>query len=60
MRLDSIAGPPSNRAVMQTAINAVAVVTLSAYPDPKCQIRKVWKIEASPQIANVAKKIHDK
>ena len=39
MRLDSIAGPPSRSAVIQTAMNAVAVTTLIAYPDPNRQIR---------------------
>ena len=60
MRLDSIAGPPARRAVMQTAINGVAVITLSAYPDPNRQTRTVWRMAPNPQTASAVKNIHDR
>ena len=42
IRLDNMAGPPATNALMQTAMKAVPLETLRAYPEPKRHIRKVW------------------
>ena len=60
MRLDSIAGPPSDNAVMHTAMNAEADATRSEYPEPNRQKRVVWKILPKPQVTRLAKNIHDR
>ena len=58
MRLDSIAGPPSDSAVMHTAMNAEADTTTSEYPEPNRPKRVVWKILLKPQVSKLVKNIH--
>ena len=60
MRLDSIAGPPSASVVMQTAMKAEAEATMSGYPDPNRQIRRVCRIMPRPHTTRLAKNSHAK
>ena len=55
-----MAGPPLDSAVMQTAMNAEAEVTVSEYPEPNRQNRVVWKILPRPHTTRLAKNIHDR
>ena len=59
-RVASSPGPPSTRAVTQTAMNAAEVPMSSTWPEPTRPTRTAWRIVVIPLMASAANAAHER